>query len=147
MSYKTWFEPWRNGDVHLRGWFRPPDTLTASEITGQDRSAARLQEEARQLLEDLAEFRQALAARYAMLETAPYKLRLSLIRRPGWHSGVTYALTLSRIYEDGTEVKELQEIYKGQQRHEAIARFAEIRKQRPGIEAVKDIEKREWERR
>ena len=32
------------------------------------------------------------------------------------------------------------------QRREALARFEELKKQRPGIETVKDIERRSWER-
>lgn len=147
MAYQDWFDSWRNGDVHLRGYFRPPEKLTCSEIPGMDANAARLQEEARRLLEDLSAYRQALAARYAALETAPYRLRLSLVRRPGWRSGVTYDLTLSRVYEDGTEVREIEEHYPGKQRHDAISRFETLRRQRPGIEAVKNIEKQPWERR
>jgi len=49
-------------------------------------------------------------------------------------------------YEDGTEIQELNEHYTGKQRREALARFEELRKQRPGIELVKDIEKRSWEK-
>ena len=32
------------------------------------------------------------------------------------------------------------------QRREALARFEELKKQRPGIEIVKDIDRRSWER-
>lgn len=147
MSYRSWFDSWHNGDIHLRGYFRLPEQLTCSEIPGLDRNAARLQEEARQLLEDLTEYRQALANRYAALETAPYRLRLSLIRHPGWRSGVTYDLALSRIYEDGTEVHEIREHYTGKQRQEAIGRFESLRRSRPGIDTIKDIVKKEWEKR
>lgn len=45
-----------------------------------------------------------------------------------------------------TEIQELNEHYTGKQRREALARFEELRKQRPGIELVKDIEKRSWEK-
>ena len=54
----------------------------------------------------------------------------------------TYTITL----EDGTEIKELREKYSGKDRRKAFARFEEIQKQRPGIEAIKDIEKRSWEK-
>ena len=47
---------------------------------------------------------------------------------------------------DGTEIKELREKYSGKDRRKAFARFEEIQKQRPGIEAIKDIEKRSWEK-
>lgn len=93
---------------------------------------------------DLSEYRQALAARCAALEAAPCTLRLSLIRNPGWRSGVTYDLTLSRIYEDGTQ--ELQEHHPGRQRRSAISRFESLRRSRPGIEVVKDVERRSREK-
>ena len=82
-----------------------------------------------------------------MLQTAPYKLRLELKREAGWRGkGVDYYVNIYRTYEDGTEVMELNEHYTGKQRREALARFEELKKQRPGIEIMKDIEKRSWER-
>ena len=95
------------------------------------------------MLDDLTEYRQALAARYAALSTMPYTLRLELERIPDWGSGrVKYYVRLVKTYEDGTAVKELEEVYAGKQRREALARFEALRKERPGIEAVKDIERR-----
>ena len=61
-------------------------------------------------------------------------------------SGVLYYVRIVRAYQDGTEVQELAETYQGKQRREALARFEELKKQRPGIEIMKDIEKRSWER-
>ena len=92
-------------------------------------------------LETLAENIEAKAT------TAPYKLRLEIERDPHWRNqGVDYYVRIIRAYEDGTEVKELNEHYTGKQRREALARFEELRKQRPGIELVKDIQRRSWER-
>ena len=60
---------------------------------------------------------------------------------------MSYRETLFRRYgSPSTEVKELNEHYTGKQRREALARFEELRKQRPGIELVKDIQRRSWER-
>lgn len=124
-----------------------PEKLTADRIARYDESAARIIAECESTIESMKEYRQALAARYATLETAPYSLRLELKREPGWRGrGIDYYVTLYKTYEDGTEVMELNEHYKGQQRREAIARFEEIKKQRPGIEAVKNIERKSWER-
>lgn len=123
------------------------EKLTADRIARYDESAARIIAECESTIESMKEYRQALAARYATLETAPYSLRLELKREPGWRGrGIDYYVTLYKTYEDGTEVMELNEHYKGQQRREAIARFEEIKKQRPGIEAVKNIERKSWER-
>lgn len=147
MAYQDWFDSWHSGEVHLRGYFQPPEKLTTASIPGQDRSAAHLLAEAKQLVQDLTEYRQALAARYAALETEPYTLVLKLVRHPGWgRSGVTFNLRLFRQYEDGTTIDELHEHYTGKQRREAIARYDALRHSHPGIQAEKDIERRAWER-
>ena len=147
MAYQDWFRDWRSGEVTLRGYFQSPEKLTTGEIPRQDSSAARLLEEARQLIEDLTAYRQALAERYACLETAPYALRLSLVRHPAWgRHGVTFDLRLFRRYEDGTESDELHERFAGPQRREALARYEALRRSHPGIQAEKDMERRSWER-
>ena len=72
---------------------------------------------------------------------------MELERKPSYSgSGVLYYVRIVRAYQDGTEVQELAETYQGKQRREALARFDELKKQRPGIEIVKDIERRSWER-
>ena len=42
-------------------------------------------------------------------------------------------------------MQELAETYQGKQRRKALARFEELKRQRPGIEIMKGIEKRSWE--
>ena len=147
MAYRDWFDSYQRGEVVLRGYLRPPEELTAESVMGMDRSAADLQRRAQALIDNLAEYRQALAARYAELSVMPYRLRLELERVPNWGSGrVKYFVRLTRVYEDGTKVKEIDETYPGKQRGEALARFEALRKERPGIEAVKDIARKGWER-
>ena len=75
-----------------------------------------------------------------------YKLLLTLKRYKRYQGGVEYYITLTKTLDDGTQVKELSETYTGKERRQAIARFEALKKQRPGIEAVKDIEKKSWER-
>lgn len=151
MSYETWFHrgTYYNPEyrIQLYGYCRDPEKLTLKEVEYHDNSAACLQAELDAMQEDLKQYRQALAARYAKLSAMPYKLRLSLIRHAPWSGrGVTFDLRIIRIYEDGTAVDELHEHYTGKQRREALARFEELKKQRPGIEIVVDIERRSWER-
>ena len=71
-----------------------------------------------------------------------------LERHPSAWAGrpITYDVRIIKTYEDGTKTTELLETYLGKQRREALARFEELKKQRPGIEAIKDIERRGWER-
>ena len=151
MSYETLFQrygsPSTDAEIRITAYLIRPDKLTADRIPWNDEQAARLISGCESLIAALKEYRQALAERYAMLQTAPYKLRLELKREAGWRGkGVDYYVNIYRTYEDGTEVMELNEHYTGKQRREAMARFEELKKQRPGIEIVKDIERRSWER-
>lgn len=146
MSYRDWFDNYSRGEIRLSGYFRPPEELTADRIPGMDRSAADLAKRAEALLENLAEYRKALAARYASLSVMPYREQLRLERRPTYNGPVYYDIQIVREYEDGTKVKELSETYPGKQRREALSRFEELRKSRPGINAVKDIGRRAWEK-
>ena len=151
MSYGKLFEYCgRDRDearVSITGYLEHPDKLTQDRIKSNDQTAARIIREAEEVIAMLQEYRKGLADRYAQLSTAPYTLRLELERYRGYSDKrVFYYIRIIRRYEDGTEVKELSETYKGQQRREALARYEELRKQRPGIETVKDIEKGRWER-
>ena len=151
MSYESLFtrygSPSKEAEIRVTGYLLHPSKLTADRIPWNDEQAARLISGCESLIASLKEYRQALAERYAMLQTAPYKLRLELKREAGWRGkGVDYYVNIYRTYEDGTEVMELNEHYTGKQRREALARFEELKKQRPGIEIMKDIEKRSWER-
>ena len=151
MSYESLFtrygSPSTEADICIRGYLTRPDKLTQERIRGNDESAARLIERCEEVIAALQDYRRALAARYAELDAAPYSLRLELERKPSYNgSGVLYYVRIIREYQDGTEVQELAETYQGKQRREALARFDELKKQRPGIEIVKDIERRSWER-
>ena len=151
MSYEPLFQrygsPSREAEINIRGYLVKPDKLTQERIRGNDESAARLIERCEEVIAALKEYRQALAARYAELDAAPYSIRLELERKPSYSgSGVLYYVRIVRAYQDGTEVQELAETYQGKQRREALARFEELKKQRPGIEIVKDIERRSWEK-
>ena len=151
MSYLDLFQrygnPSREAEIRLSGWLFRPDALTAEEIAGYDKSAARLIAEAQILIGQLSEYRQALSARYAALATAAYRERLELIRERRWRdSPVLYHVQIIRTYEDGTTETVLHEHFTGKERRMAFARFAELKKQRPGIETMQDTEKRSWER-
>ena len=150
MSYEKLFtrfgSPSNEAEIRINGYLVRPDKLTQDRVKVYDESAARIIERCEEVIAALKEYRQALAARYAELDAAPYSLRLELERKPSYSgSGVLYYVRIVRSYQDGTEVQELAETYQGKQRREALARFEELKKQRPGIETVKDIERRSWE--
>lgn len=145
--FRRYGSPSKEGRVEIRDYLLLPEQLTEDKIRYYDDIAARTIAECEAVIEALKEYRQALAARYAQLTTAPYKLRLEIERDPHWRNqGVDYYVRIVKTYEDGTEIKELNEHYTGKQRREALARFEELRKQRPGIETVKDIARRSWEK-
>ena len=127
-------------------WNNPSTIDTTDRIAQSDKDAASHIAELQAIIADLQEYRQALAARYGQLETMPYKRELRIERHPAWGShGTSYDLTITRIMEDGTKQEELREHYAGKDRSTALKRFEELKKQNPGIEATKDIEKRQWE--
>ena len=151
MSYLDLFQrygnPSREAEIRLSGWLLRPDALTAEKIACYDQSAASLIAEAQTLIDQLTEYRAALAERYAALATAAYRDRLELIRERHWRdSPVLYHVQIIRTYEDGTAETVLHETYHGQERRKAFARFAELKHQRPGIETMQDTDKRSWER-
>ena len=149
MSYEKLFtrygSPSKEAEIRITGYLLHPSKLTTDRITWNDQNAARIIAQCESTIKAMQEYRQALAARYAELEASPYKLRLELERYPSG-SGIKYFVRLIRAYPDGTEVTELNEKYQGKQRREALARFEELKKQRPGIDTVVDIERRSWER-
>lgn len=151
MSYLDLFQrygsPSREASVQIRDYLIRPDVLTADRIANYDKSAARTIAECRQLIDQLTEYRQALAERYAQLATAAYRDRLELRRDPGYKGKpVIYSVQIVRTYEDGTTETPLSETYTGTDRRKAFARFAALQKERPGIETIQDTDRRAWER-
>ena len=119
---------------------------TAQRIADADKHAAQDIKELEELIIDLKSYRQTLAERYAELETMPYTLRLELEREKRYDNKVHYYVRIIKAYEDGSTIKEIDEAYAGTERHEALARFNQLKKERPGIDAVKNIEKGKWEK-
>ena len=151
MSYLDLFQrygsPSREAEIRLHGYLIRPDTLTADRIQYSDETAARLIEDCRRLADQLTDYRQALAERYAALATAAYRDRLELTRERRWRdSPVVYHVQIVRTYEDGTTETVLHEHFTGKERRAAFARFAELKHQRPGIETMQDTEKKPWEK-
>mgnify|MGYP007065770738 CR=1 FL=1 len=151
MSYLDLFQrygsPSREAEIRLHGYLIRPDTLTADRIQYNDETAARLIEDCRRLADQLTDYRQALAERYAALATAAYRDRLELVRERRWRdSPVLYHVQIIRTYEDGTTETVLHEHFTGKERRAAFARFEELKRQRPGIETMQDTEKKPWEK-
>ena len=150
MSYQERIEnTYNSGYAETRPgitFYKAAKIASVHDVENADARAAQDIATLEGLIADLKEYRQALAARYAQLETMSFSDRLELQRVPSIGNGVTYYIRLRRRYEDGVEAELQYQRFEGKQRREAIKRFEELKKQRPGIEAIKDIEKKSWER-
>ena len=151
MTYKELFGGWHCRDGYANhtlyvNCYRPDKLSTVAEILQNNERASRTIAELESYITALREYQQELAKRAAQLETMGYKLLLTLKRYKRYQGGVEYYITLTKTLDDGTQIKVLSETYTGKERRHAIARFEALKKERPGIEAVKDIEKESWER-
>ena len=151
MTYKDelftrYGSPSKEAEIKIWGYLKLPDTCSSfDDIRHNDDKAARLIADCKRLVTQLTEYRQDLAARYNALATMPSKVRVKLERHNGC-SGIKYYIRHITTYADGTETETETEVFPGKERHAAIKRFEEIKKARPGIEAVKDIERKPRER-
>lgn len=124
----------------------PRKLNTPEEIAYRDKSAADNIRQLETIIENLKDYRQALAARYGELETMPYTRLLKLERCTHWKGKIEYIVTITRQYSDKTDVQELREVFPGKERKKAFERYNSLLKQYPGIHNEMDIEKRQWEK-
>lgn len=124
----------------------PRKLTTAKEIIYRDNRAAEDIAQLERIIEDLKDYRKALATRYGELETMPYTRQLKLERHPHWKGHIEYIITITRNYEDKTKLEELREVYPGKERRKAFDRASELLKQYPGIPYEQDTDKRQWEK-
>ena len=69
-------------------------------------------------------------------------------RVDSWKNKRYYDITVVKIIDapNARPVAVLSEEYDGKERHKALKRFEELKKQYPNIETEKDIDKKQWER-
>lgn len=123
---------------------QPKRYKTTEDIARKDADISRQIERMERLIDDLRDYRVALAQRYADLETMPYTRVLTLKRDQSYKGRITYCVTITRELADGTKIDELREQFPGQDRAKAFARFAALQKKYTGIASVKDIARRSW---
>ena len=100
-------------------------------------------------IELLTEYRKTLYARAQELCAAGYTMKLTLRRRvDSWKNKRYYDITVVKIIDalNARPVAVLSEEYNGKERHKALKRFEELKKQYPNIETEKDVDKKQWER-
>ena len=151
MSYRDLFRCGRDDFAQEKLWinFHKPESMYKLEdVQSYDKSAQQDIQALETMIADLKEYRQDLANRYSALSVMTYTYKLSLTRERRYYrdNKVFYYVRLFKVLADGGEVLESEETFSGTERHKAIALFEQMKKERPGIETVKDIEKARWER-
>ena len=150
MSYRDWFRYGRDETAQEQVWitvYKPEKLYDLKYIQTRDQYAAHDIEKLQAMIDGLKEYRRDLAARYAELATTTYTYRLYLVREKSWCTKkVSYTVRLARVLPEGKEIDERREDFQGTERKKAFELFAQLKKERPGIEAIQDTEKRKWEK-
>lgn len=151
MSYRNLFQRYGSPskEAEIRIWYclqRPEALDTFDRIKHYDSQAAQLVAQCKKLIEDMSEYRQDLAARYNQLATMPSRQRIKLERYVKYDNRKFYYIHHFTDYEDRTSVETKTETFPGTERRAALAKFAELKKNFPGIVAEMDIEKKSWEK-
>ena len=122
---------------------------TFDKVQQADKSAQEKIAELYTWIELLKEYRNTLYRRAQEFCAANYSMKLTLRRRIDYYSGKKYyEIKVLKILSvpNARPLAVLSEEYKGTERHVALKRFEELKKQYPNIETEKDIEKSKWER-
>ena len=141
---------WRD-EYELRRFvhIQKADALTnLKSVKFYDEHAARAITELREAMELLEEYRKTLYTRYQEIINAPFKLVLRIQRTVHYGGNKNYIITLVKRY-DGAKIADEEvkrESFPGKERHKALKRFEELKKEYPTTETETDIEKRSWER-
>lgn len=97
-------------------------------------------------IKQIEEHRKKIYLHTQQLTSSQFSLKLSLIRWRDYNGKVFYYIALSKVFPEIGEQKIIDETYPGVERYTAIKRFDELKKQYPGAEHIKEIEKAKWER-
>lgn len=124
---------------------RPSAIYALDELQREDERSANMIADLEAMVDCLKQHRQAIAARYQELATAP-TVPVITLKRTNTYNCIRYTLTEYRQYLDGTRTELRHTTYSGKERHKAIAAFNAAVKAHPGITAEMDIAKGRWER-
>lgn len=134
-------------ELHARAYLRDPASLVKPEmIRRYDENAADAIARCEAMIEELRTYRIALAARYGELEIMPHSRKLLLKRYIEYGGKKAYYIHLITTYSDGTESKDDLRRFDGKERAAALKEFEALRTQYPDAQAIKDIERKSWEK-
>lgn len=128
-----------------------PDKLhTMKDLTYHGSQAASYAAEFKAMAETMEAYQSLIYDRVRALTQAQYHMEIHLIRERRYYrdNKVFYYLEERKVYDTpGIEPETVRRTaYPGTERRKAIADFEAYQKSHPGIIAVKDIEKGQWER-
>lgn len=125
----------------------PKSMKTMKDIQDAEASALKGIQRLQDAIKEIEEYRMMLYERVQVLQTASYKRILKLVRDPSYNGKKYYNVSIVKDFGgDIGEVRELYERFMGTERSAAFKRFAELKKQYPGIEVMQDTDKRKWEK-
>lgn len=119
-------------------------------IQSEDERARRTISEMLEYIETLKEYRKTLFVRAQEICAASYRLQIKIKRSiDSWKNKKYYTVTLSKIYDEAARMTPdnvIEETFEGKERAKALKRFEALRKEYPNTEAIKEIDKYQWER-
>jgi hypothetical protein len=149
MPLKDYFTYRDDADIRLYAYIKKADTIgDLKSLEFREAQALQAIADCKATIETLEEYRKTLFARYQEIASAPYKLVLRLERNVKWDNSKSYIITLFKRY-DGAKISDEEvkrETFPGKERHKALKRFEELKKEYPTTETEIDIEKRRWEK-
>ena len=128
-----------------------PDKLhTMKDLTYHGSQAARYAAELKAIIKTMEAYQQLIYDRVQALAQAQYHMEIHLRRERRYYNDnkVFYYLEAVKVYDTpGIDPETIERTtYPGTDRHKALADYAAYQKTHPGIIAVKDIAKGQWER-
>lgn len=150
MTYEDLFYHKAEAEIRRYTYVKNPSTIDNTDsLKRYADEARRAIKEAEELIAFLKEYQKDLCTRYQEIVSTNYTLFLLLKRHVNIYTGAkTYEITISQRYTENNirDVHTLREVYEGRDRHKALKRFEELKKQYPNIENAMEIEKHRWEK-
>lgn len=148
MSYQDLFTHRPEAELRRFIYIKKPSAITSlKDLSSYSRRATEAINEAAELIKTLQEYQRALFERSQEILNTNYKLFLFIERRRHYDNTKSYIITIVKRF-DGNNVADeeiLRETYPGKERHKALKRFEELKKEYPNIENDMDIAKKHWE--
>lgn len=150
MTYEDLFYHKPEAELRHYTYVKKPSTIDSiKSLEYYADNARRAIKEAEDHIAFLKEYQKDLCARYQEIVSTNYTLFLLLKRHVNSYTNVkSYEITISQRYAENNikDVEILREKFEGRDRHKALKRFEELKKQYPNIANAMEIEKHRWER-